>query len=99
MDEWFEGLAISAELLDAALASDGRDAGTYPRYVNLDSSPTYSLSSPEVFEELVTRAAGLGFTDVITHWPRQSDPYRGVESTLNTVATEVIPRLRAVSSS
>lgn len=99
VDGWFEALARSADVLAEALAAAGRDPAAYPRYVNLDSSPTYSLTSAEVFEELVTRAAGLGFTDVVTHWPRGSLPYQGSESTMNTVATQVIPRLRSTLSS
>ena len=40
------------------------------RYLNLDTAPTFSLTSAAAFEDAVGRAAGLGFTDVITHWPR-----------------------------
>ena len=97
LDEWFGGLASSVEVLEAALVAAGRSPAAYPRYLNLDSSPRYSLGSPEIFEDLVSRASGLGFTDVVTHWPRPTDPYRGAESTLNTVATQVIPRLRATT--
>lgn len=43
---------------------------------------------------LVGCAAELGFTDVITHWPRQVTVYVGSRETLETVATDVIPRLR-----
>ena len=37
------------------------------------------------------RAGELGFTDVITHWPRPDGPYAGDVSVLETVASEVIP--------
>ncbi len=94
LDEWFDGLAHSTHTLEEALTAAGRDPAAYPRYLNLDSSPVFSLSSPEVFEDLVTRAAALGFTDVVSHWPRETPPYQGLESTLNAVATHVIPRLR-----
>ncbi len=94
LDAWFDGLARLTDTLEEALAAAGRDPAAYPRYLNLDSSPVYSLSSAEVFEELVTRAAALGFTDVVTHWPRPTPPYQGSEATLQTVATEVVPRLR-----
>ena len=43
---------------------------------------------------LVGRAAELGFTDVITHWPRQDTVYVGSRETLETVATDGVPRLR-----
>ena len=94
LDVWFDGLAASVAVLDETLAAARRDGVEFRRYVNLDSSPTYSLTSPETFETLVRRAAGLGFTDVISHWPRASRPYQGDEATLETVATQVIPTLR-----
>jgi alkanesulfonate monooxygenase SsuD/methylene tetrahydromethanopterin reductase-like flavin-dependent oxidoreductase (luciferase family) len=94
VDAWFDGLATSATSLEEALQEAGRDVAAYRRYVNLDSSPVYSLSSPETFADLVRRVGDLGFTDVIAHWPRASSPYAGDEGTLETVATQVIPELR-----
>jgi alkanesulfonate monooxygenase SsuD/methylene tetrahydromethanopterin reductase-like flavin-dependent oxidoreductase (luciferase family) len=94
LDVWFDGLAASAAVLDEALTASGRDGAEFRRYVNLDSSPTYSLSSAETLEALVRRAAGLGFTDVISHWPRSSSPYQGDETILETVARQLIPALR-----
>ena len=46
------------------------------------------------FEEMVGRACELGFTDVITNWPRSDGPYAGELSVLETVASQVIPRFR-----
>ena len=94
LDAWLDGLDTSRTTLDEALAEADRDVDAYPRYVNLDSSPVYSLSSPETFADLVRRVGDLGFTDVISHWPRDSNPYAGDEATLETVATKVIPELR-----
>lgn len=65
----------------------------FDRYLALDSA-RYSLSSVDAFEDVVGRAADLGFTDVITHWPRAEGVYAGSEDTLEQIATEVIPRLR-----
>jgi hypothetical protein len=59
----------------------------------LDSA-RYSLSSPEAFEDVVGRAAALGFTDVITHWPRTEGVYAGSEDALEKIVSDVIPRLR-----
>jgi hypothetical protein len=59
----------------------------------LDSAPQFSLSSRAFFEEQVGRAAELGFTDVITHWPRPSSRYEGDEAVLEEVAAEVLPGL------
>ena len=95
LDAWFDGIAESVATLDDALAAAGRDATAYPRYLNLDSAPSYSLIDPETYAARVRRAAEMGFTDVIGHWPRSDSPYEGSESTLETVATQVIPGLRA----
>jgi hypothetical protein len=38
--------------------------------VSLDSCPGYSLSSAARFEDMASRAAELGFTDVIVYFPR-----------------------------
>ncbi|MCY7395567.1 MAG: LLM class flavin-dependent oxidoreductase [Nocardioides sp.] len=93
LDAWFTGLDVARSTLEDALVGAGREPASYPRYLNLDSAPVFSLESPERFEEMVTRAAALGFTDVITHWPRASAPYAGTEATLERIAADVIPRL------
>ncbi|WP_295699306.1 LLM class flavin-dependent oxidoreductase [Lapillicoccus sp.] len=95
LDAWYAGLAESARLLDEALVAADRDPTTYPRYLNLDSSPRFSLESADLFTEMVGRADGLGFTDVITHWPRADGPYAGSETVLETIGTQTIPSLRA----
>jgi alkanesulfonate monooxygenase SsuD/methylene tetrahydromethanopterin reductase-like flavin-dependent oxidoreductase (luciferase family) len=64
------------------------------RYLNLDSSPVFSLSSADAFTDAVGRAAELGFTDVMAHWPRRSSWYAGDEKVLETVAP-MLPKLRA----
>jgi len=94
MDQWWAGLAVLGGRLDEILGTAGRDSATFDRYVNLDSSPRFSLASVAVFEEMVGRAGELGFTDVITHWPRPDGPYAGDVGVLETVASEVIPRYR-----
>ena len=68
-----------------------RFEGSGDRYLMLDSAPRFSLSSRAFFEEQVGRAAELGFTDVITHWPRPSSWYAGDESVLDEVAANVLP--------
>ena len=88
---WWRSVAeVSARFGDAAAAA-GR---TVDRYLNLDSSPVFSLSSADAFTDAVGRAAELGFTDVMTHWPRRSSWYAGDESVLETVAS-LLPQLRA----
>ncbi len=93
-EEWWALVAGHSRRVDEALEAAGREASAFARYLNLDSAPTFSLTSAAVFEDAVGRAAGLGFTDVITHWPRATEPFRGTRDVLDEVAADVIPRLR-----
>lgn len=87
-DTWYASVVDLSHRLDDVL--EGRP---FDRYLALDSA-RYSLSSVAAFEDVVGRAAELGFTDVITHWPRAEGVYSGTEDVLEQVAAEVIPRLR-----
>jgi hypothetical protein len=81
-DEWWQKVAELARRLDDAAEASGRDPLTIDRYLDLDSSGTYSLSSVGAFDDLTGRAAELGFTDVISHWPRHDGIYAGSEDVL-----------------
>ncbi len=94
LEEWWAGLKGLSARLDDALAAQGRNAAAFERHLNLDSSPVFSLTGADLFEEMTGRADELGFTDVIAHWPRPQDPYAGAVGTLEQVAAEVLPRWR-----
>ena len=83
LESWWQAVAGAA----------GRYEGSGDRYLMLDAAPRFSLSSREFFEEQLARAAEVGFTDVITHWPRPSSWYEGDEAVLEEVAADVLPRL------
>ena len=87
-DTWFATVVDLSRRMDDVL--EGRP---FDRYLALDSV-RFSLSSVDAFEDVVGRAAELGFTDVISHWPRAEGVYAGSEDVLEKVATEVIPRWR-----
>jgi alkanesulfonate monooxygenase SsuD/methylene tetrahydromethanopterin reductase-like flavin-dependent oxidoreductase (luciferase family) len=93
-EAWWALVGGLASRVDAALADAGRAPESLARYLNLDSAPTFSLTSVAAFEDAVGRAEALGFTDVITHWPRPDDPYGGSRDVLDEVAADVIPRPR-----
>ncbi|MCU1535847.1 MAG: Luciferase-like, subgroup [Humibacillus sp.] len=93
-EAWWQLVASLCGRVDEALEAAGRHPTSLTRYLNLDSAPTFSLTSPAAFEDAVGRAADLGFTDVITHWPRDTDPFRGDREVLERVAADVIPGLR-----
>jgi alkanesulfonate monooxygenase SsuD/methylene tetrahydromethanopterin reductase-like flavin-dependent oxidoreductase (luciferase family) len=93
-DEWWAAIAGLVERLDDAATAAGRDPDTIDRHLSLDSGGLYSLSSAAAFEDAVGRAAALGFTDVIAHWPRAEGIYAGSEDVLVEVASR-LPRLRS----
>ena len=63
-----------------------RPPGVFWRLLSLDSCPGYSLSSAARFEDMAGRAAELGFTDVIVHFPRADGVYAEREETLEQIA-------------
>ena len=93
LDEWWRAVAETRDRFEAALDAADRPLDSVDRYLNLDSSPLYSLSSVDAFVDATGRAAELGFTDAITHWPRPSSWYAGDEKVLEAVAAE-LPAIR-----
>lgn len=78
---WWDAVAAASDRLTTVL--DGRHLD---RYLSLDGAPVFSLSSVQAFHDAAGRAAELGFTDVITHWPRASRRYVGDPAILERVA-------------
>ena len=93
LPSWWSSVASISRRFDEAVAAAGRPAGTVDRYLALDSAPVFSLSSVDAFTDAVGRARELGFTDVVTHWPRMSGWYAGDEKILEKVAG-MLPQLR-----
>ncbi|WP_328605715.1 LLM class flavin-dependent oxidoreductase [Amycolatopsis sp. NBC_00345] len=93
LDEWWQGIAELCRVFDERLDAAGRERASIHRYLSLDAAPVFSLSSLDAFRDAVDRAAALGFTDVIVHWPRSSGPYEGRESVLEKVVEDVLPTL------
>ncbi len=85
-DEWWTAVADSNRRLTGRALAAGRDPGTIERHLSLDSGAQYSLASVAAFEDAVGRASDLGFTDVISHWPRADGIYAGSEKVLDDVA-------------
>jgi len=89
LEQWWVAVGVLARRLDDTLAEAGRDRASLDRYLLLDSSPVFSLSSADLFEEMAGRASDLGFTDVITHWPRPDGVYAGDVAVLEDVASRL----------
>jgi len=83
---WWQSVAEACRQFDEALAAIGRDGAGVRRYLSIDASGTFALTSEDYFDDAVGRAGQLGFTDVVTHWPRPDGPYAGKESVLEAVA-------------
>lgn len=91
-EAWWAGLRELSGRLDEALAAGGTDTTAFERHLNLDGGPAFALESVERFTDMTGRATELGFTDLITHWPRSTEPYRGSVDVLESVAAQVLPQ-------
>lgn len=88
-ERWWAGLATLVDRFDAAAREAGRDPATVDRYLNIDAAPVFSLESFATLQEGIERAAALGFTDVVVHWPRAEGVYAGREAVLEEVAARL----------
>lgn len=96
LQAWWDGVRDLSLRLDEVLAAQGRRRGDgFDTYLSLDASPEFSLQSVGFFEESAGRAAELGFSDIVTHWPRPEGPYAGRLAVLEAVAADVLPGLQA----
>jgi len=86
-EEWWTAVAGLSGKLDDAMEKAGRNPRSIDRYLSLDSAGQYSLESVGAFDDFAGRAGELGFTDVISHWPRAEGIYAGSEDVLYEVAT------------
>lgn len=84
LDAWFDHVRELVARFDDAVGAARR--GPLDRYLSLDSSPRFSLESAGLHAEMTGRAAELGFTDVVSHWPRAQGPYAGDPAVLEEVA-------------
>jgi alkanesulfonate monooxygenase SsuD/methylene tetrahydromethanopterin reductase-like flavin-dependent oxidoreductase (luciferase family) len=96
LDEWWKGVAELSKVFEEKLEMAGRDSASILRYLSLDAAPVFSLTSVDAFTDAAGRAGDLGFTDIVTHWPRSHGEYEGRELILEKVASEVLPGLQAV---
>jgi len=92
LDKWWDSVTEGIHRLRDAVGAAGRDPAAVPKYLQLDAAPVFSLSSAAYFADAVGRASQLGFTEVITHWPRPDGPYAGDEAVLETVVADLVSR-------
>ena len=87
---WWRGVADRLHLFEDAMITAGRAPEQAAKYLSIDAAPVYALSSAAYFADAAGRAAELGFTDLVTHWPRPEGPYAGTESVLDSVAASLL---------
>ena len=81
-ERWWAALAEQVAAFDEIERAHRPGATRLRRYLSLDGAPRYSLTSPDLALEGVERAAALGFTDVVIHWPRREGIYAGSDKAL-----------------
>ncbi len=87
LDGWWAGIG---ELAERFTEITGERTGL-SRYLSLDNDHRFALESVDAFDDAVGRAAALGFTDVVVHWPRASKRYVGDPAVLEQVAGRLGP--------
>ncbi|WP_440712567.1 LLM class flavin-dependent oxidoreductase [Gordonia sp. FQ] len=92
--DWWAGVAAAGRAFDRVTAETAVPAG-FARILNM-SHRLGATDSAAAFGDDVQRAADLGFTEVITAWPRPDQPFAGRERLIEEIAAD-LPRLRAVS--
>jgi alkanesulfonate monooxygenase SsuD/methylene tetrahydromethanopterin reductase-like flavin-dependent oxidoreductase (luciferase family) len=75
-ETWWRGVAEAARLFDDTAGQVGGTPAGFRRYLDL-MADTGPASSVEKLHDDVGRAAELGFTDVVTAWPRSDGPFAG----------------------
>jgi alkanesulfonate monooxygenase SsuD/methylene tetrahydromethanopterin reductase-like flavin-dependent oxidoreductase (luciferase family) len=85
-EQWWSGVAGLVGRFEETAAAAGRDPAAMDRYLDLDSAPVLSGSSIDAFTDAAGRAAALGFTDVLSHWPRPAGVYAGDDAVLDQIA-------------
>jgi alkanesulfonate monooxygenase SsuD/methylene tetrahydromethanopterin reductase-like flavin-dependent oxidoreductase (luciferase family) len=84
-EQWWSAIATLSRRFDDEYSASGRQ-DDIARIVSIDIESDYSLASVGAYEDAVGRAASLGFTDVVAHWPREEGIYAGRESILDEIA-------------
>ena len=84
--QWWDAVGGLVDRFESTAAQAGRDPATMDRYLNLDSAPVLSVSSIDAFTDAAGRAAALGFTDILVHWPRPQGVYAADDAVLDRIA-------------
>lgn len=78
-------VAAQMARLEEACAEVGRDPASIDRMVLTGAEFDDGLSSVEAFREVVGEYEAVGVTDLVVHWPRDSEPYRADLATFERI--------------
>jgi alkanesulfonate monooxygenase SsuD/methylene tetrahydromethanopterin reductase-like flavin-dependent oxidoreductase (luciferase family) len=90
LERWWSELAALVRVFEQTAAGQDRDPATMPRMLSLDAAPVPAIRGVGAFTDAAGRAAELGFTDAVLHWPRRSGVYAGDEGLLDEVAGTLV---------
>jgi alkanesulfonate monooxygenase SsuD/methylene tetrahydromethanopterin reductase-like flavin-dependent oxidoreductase (luciferase family) len=86
--DWWSGVGESVRGFERAVLEVGQPAASFARVLYM-ASRLSETTSVEQFRDGVGRAAALGFTDMVTAWPRRDEPFAGDERILDDIAAEL----------
>ena len=86
--DWWAGVEQAHRTFTETLEAQGRHPDSVDRYLSVDAG-AYALTSVEDFLRAHERARVIGFTDLVTHWPRAEGVYAGDEHVLEAVAARL----------
>jgi len=76
--------------LEDACTALSRDPSTIDRLVLTGPELDAGLESEDAFADTIGRYEALGITDLVVHWPRSTEPYRGDVKTFERVVSSVL---------
>jgi alkanesulfonate monooxygenase SsuD/methylene tetrahydromethanopterin reductase-like flavin-dependent oxidoreductase (luciferase family) len=72
-------------MFDEVCATERRDPSTIDRLVLTGARLDAGMQSPQAFDEVKEAYAAVGTTDLVVHWPRDTEPYAGDVSVLDHI--------------
>lgn len=90
VDRWWSGLAELVSVFERAARAQGRDPAGMRRMLSVDACPAPAFASFDAFIDAAGRAARLGFTDAVLHWPRSTGVYAGDDAILDRIAGSLV---------
>jgi hypothetical protein len=82
---WWRGVADAAQRFNDITAQEDPVPDTFRRYLDLMAGAGSTDSAEKLCDD-IGRAATLGYTDVVTPWPRQSEPFAGTLPVIERLA-------------